>query len=98
MVVFRDATATSLANPSATFRPVTEVDKERIFEPIGEWLLKFERAVIETGGIATHDNPPSSNLFTEVDEGFRNRGFGSYLLQKPQRLAHETGRSVQRRE
>ena len=94
-VVFSDALATCLANPGATFRPVTEADKERIFEhkvePVGEWLLEIEEAVIATGGVATHYNPPYGDLYMEVDEGFRKRGFGGYLIQELKRVAYETG-------
>ena len=71
-VVFHDALTTSLAVPGAIFREVTEADKERIFEhkvePVGEWLLEVDGAIVATGGIATHYNPPYGDLFMEVDE------------------------------
>jgi GNAT superfamily N-acetyltransferase len=95
-VIFQDAHATSLAIPGATFRPVTEADKQRIFEhnvePVGEWLLEHDGVIVATGGIATHYNPPYGDLFMEVDERSRRRGYGSYLIQELKRACYETGR------
>jgi GNAT superfamily N-acetyltransferase len=43
-VMFHDALTTSLAAPGATFREVTDADKEKIFEhkvePVGDWLVE----------------------------------------------------------
>lgn len=94
-VIFHDAMVTRLAIPGAVFRPVSEADKDRIFEhrveSVGEWLLELDGAVVATGGVATHYNPPYGDLFMEVDERFRRRGFGSYLIQELKRVAYETG-------
>ncbi len=95
-VLFHDAVATSLAIPGAIFRPVAEADEDRIFEhrlePVGEWLLEHDGAVVATGGIATHYNPPYADLFMEVVERSRRRGYGSYLIQELKRACYETGR------
>lgn len=95
-VVFHDALTTSLAAPGATFREATEADTERIFEhkvePVGEWLLEHGGAVVATGGIATHYNPPYGDIYMEVDERSRRRGFGSYLVQELKRACYEMGR------
>jgi GNAT superfamily N-acetyltransferase len=95
-VVFHDALTTNLAVPGATFREATEADKERIFEhkvePIGEWLIEHGGAIVATGGIATHYNPPYGDIFMEVDEPSRRRGYGSYLVQELKRTAYEMGR------
>ncbi len=94
-ILFHDALATHLEIPDVTFRPITEADKERIFEhnvePVGEWLIEHEGAVVATGGIATHYNTPYGDLFMEVDERFRRRGYGSYLIQELKRTCYETG-------
>ncbi len=77
-VIFNDVVTTNLAITGATSRQVTEVDKERIFEhkaePVGEWLIEHDGAIVATGGIATHYNPPYGDLFMEVNEPFRRRG------------------------
>jgi GNAT superfamily N-acetyltransferase len=95
-VVFRDALTTNLAVPGTTFREVTASDGEKIFEhkvePVGEWLLEVDGAIVATGGIATHYNPPYGDVFMEVDEPFRRRGYGSYLIQELKRACYEMGR------
>jgi GNAT superfamily N-acetyltransferase len=39
-----------------------------------------------------HYNPPYGDIFMEVDERFRNRGFGSYLVQEVKRVCYESGK------
>jgi GNAT superfamily N-acetyltransferase len=94
-VVFHDALTTSLANPGGIFRPVTEADSERIFEhrvePVGDWIIEHDGAIVATGGIATHYNPPYGDLFMEVNEPHRRRGYGSYLIQELKRTSYELG-------
>ena len=95
-VVFRDALTTSLAVPEATFRQVTDADQERIFEhkvePVGDWIIESDGAVAATGGILYHYNLPYGDIFMEVAEPFRRRGYGSYLVQELKRVCYETGR------
>jgi GNAT superfamily N-acetyltransferase len=95
-VVFADALTTSLSVPGAILREVAEADRGRIFEhkvePVGEWLLEVDGGIVATGGIATHYNPPYGDLFMEVDEPHRRRGYGSYLIQELKRVAYETGK------
>jgi GNAT superfamily N-acetyltransferase len=94
-VVFHDALTTHLQIPGVTFRPVADADQERIFEHkvegVGDWLLENNGVIVATGGIATHYNPPYGDLYMEVDERFRRRGFGSYLIQELKRTSYETG-------
>jgi GNAT superfamily N-acetyltransferase len=96
VVVFHDALTTNLAVPGASFREVTEADKERIFEhkvePVGEWLLEHGGAIVATGGVALHYNPPYGDIFMEVDAPSRRQGFGSYLVQELKRASYEMGR------
>jgi GNAT superfamily N-acetyltransferase len=97
-IVFHDALTTALTIPGARFRPVTEADQARIFEHkvegVGEWLIEIEDegTVVATGGIATHYNPPYGDLYMEVDEPRRRRGYGSYLIQELKRASYEMGR------
>jgi GNAT superfamily N-acetyltransferase len=95
-VVFHDALTTGFILPVATFREVTDADKERIFEhkvePLGEWLVEDAGAVVATGGIALHYNLPFGDIYMEVDEPYRRRGFGSYLIQELKRVCYEMGR------
>jgi GNAT superfamily N-acetyltransferase len=95
-IVFHDAMTTSLSIPGATFREVTEADKEHVFahkvEPVGEWLIEDAGAVVATGGIAFHYNLPYGDIYMEVDEPCRRRGYGSYVIQELKRVCYEMGR------
>jgi GNAT superfamily N-acetyltransferase len=94
-ILFHDALTTHLDIPEVTFRQVTEPDKEQIFEhkvePAGDWLIERDGIIVATGGIMTHYNPPYGDLYMEVDERFRRRGYGSYLIQELKRVSYETG-------
>ena len=59
---------------------------------MGEWLIEHDGAIVATGGIATHYNPPYGDLYMEVDERSRRRGYGSYLIQELKRACYEMGR------
>ena len=95
-VVFHEGLTTNLSAQGVIFREATEADKGRIFEhriePVGEWLLERDGAVVATGGIATHYNPPYGDLFMEVDEPHHRRGYGGYLIQELKRSCYEMGR------
>ena len=95
-VLFHDALTTRLAVPGANFREVTPGDEGRIFghkvEPVGGWLVEHGGEVVATGGIALHYNPPYGDLYMEVAEPFRRRGYGSFLIQELKRIGYETGR------
>jgi GNAT superfamily N-acetyltransferase len=95
-VVFRDAEATNLTVPGATFRVATEEDKERIFEhnvePVGDWLIEYAGVIVASGGILFHYNLPYGDIYMEVDACCRRRGYGSYLIQELKRACYEMGR------
>ena len=94
-IVFRDAGPTALAAPGAVLRPTAAVDRSAIFphqrEPAGDWALMVGAQVVATGGILRHDNPPYGDIYMEVREDLRRRGYGSYLVQELKRVAHESG-------
>jgi GNAT superfamily N-acetyltransferase len=95
-IVFHDALTTNLDVPGATFRRVTEADQGRIFEhtvePAGDWLIEDDGAIVATGGIMLHYNPPYGDIYMEVDGPRRRQGYGSYLIQELKRACYEMGR------
>jgi GNAT superfamily N-acetyltransferase len=46
---------------------------------------------VATGGLMFHYNVPYADIYMEVAEPFRQRGFGSYLVQELKRLAYALG-------
>ncbi len=95
-VLFHDAATTSLGVDGAIFRETTSLDRAKMFEhtmePVGDWLLEVDGAIVATGGFMLHYNPPYADIYMEVAEGFRRRGHGSYLVQELKRACRETGR------
>jgi GNAT superfamily N-acetyltransferase len=95
-ILFHDAFTTNLIAPDVCFRRVAEGDQGRVFphmrEPVGDWILDAGGEVIATGGILFHYNPPYGDIYMEVAEPSRRRGYGSYLVQELKRTCYEMGR------
>jgi GNAT superfamily N-acetyltransferase len=95
-ILFEDAFPTQLNCPTGVFRKVTEADTERLFEhkhePAGEWMVESDGVAVATGGALFHYNPPYGDLYMEVHESYRRRGFGSYLLQEVKKICYEMGK------
>lgn len=89
-IVFHDRLTTTLPANGAIFRRATPDDAARIFphhhEPVGDWLLELDGAIIATGGILFHYNRPYGDLYMEIAAPFRRRGLGSYLVQELKRI------------
>jgi GNAT superfamily N-acetyltransferase len=92
-IVFRDANTTALPPNGAVVRRVTS-DKETrcaIAERAGntECVLQLGNETVATGGLMFHYNVPYADVYMDVAEPYRRRGFGSYLVQELKRLAYE---------
>jgi GNAT superfamily N-acetyltransferase len=96
VILFHDALTTNLVIPGVTFRRVTEADKEIIFahtgEPVGDWMIEANGEIAATGGILFHYNVPYGDIYMEVAEPCRRRGYGSYLVQELKRTCYEMGK------
>lgn len=92
-ILFADALTTSLDVPGASFARVTEGDHGRMFrhrdEGVGAWMVESAGEIVATGGILFHYNPPYGDIYMEVAEPHRRRGFGSYLVQELKRTCYE---------
>ena len=55
-------------------------------------MIELDHLVVASGGVLTHYNPPYGDIYMEVDEAFRRRGIGSYLVQELKRVAYESGK------
>ena len=95
-ILFHDGLTTNLLVSGITFRRVTEADKARTFphkvEPVGDYIIEADGEVAATGGILVHYPVPYGDIYMEVAEPFRRRGYGSYLVQELKRTCYEMGR------
>jgi GNAT superfamily N-acetyltransferase len=94
--LFFDAFTTNLPCPNGTFRRLPVEEQSSVFnhraEPIGEWAVEANGAVVATGGALYHYNPPYGDIYMEVAEHARRQGFGSYLVQELKRVTYEIGK------
>lgn len=81
-ILFHDRLTTTLRPVGAIFGPSTSA---------GEWTVEVDGEVVAKGGILFHYNRPYGDIYIEVAEPFRRRGFGSYLVQELKRVAYEGG-------
>ncbi len=94
-IVFRDGVTTTLAPNGAILQPLTPDEETRaaIAQRQGgtEWRLQLDEETVATGGILFHYNEPYGDVYMDVAEPFRRRGFGAYLVQELKRIAYELG-------
>ena len=95
-ILFADKLATAHAPPGAMFRHLSDAERARAFphthEPVGEYGIECEGAVVATGGFTFHYNPPYADLYMEVATSYRQRGLGSFLVQELKRACRQNGR------
>ena len=94
-IVFGDGITTALPANGAVLQPLTS-DRETqmaIAERAGgaEWALQIDGQPAGKGGILFHYNAPYGDVYMEIDEPFRRRGFGAYLVQELKRRAYDLG-------
>jgi GNAT superfamily N-acetyltransferase len=95
-ILFSDQLSTNLPPPTGvTFRALSEPDRATVFEhkmePVGNWGLELDGEIVATGGLLFHYNPPYGDIFMEVAEPYRRRGFASYLIQEVKRECYSEG-------
>jgi GNAT superfamily N-acetyltransferase len=94
-IVFRDGFTTALPANGAVLEPLTSDEQVRasITERQGgpEFLLHVDDTPAGKGGILFHYNPPYGDVYMDIEEPFRRRGFGAYLVQELKRQAYEIG-------
>jgi len=94
-IVFRDGSTTALPSNGAVLQALTSDADVRasIAERQGgpEFLLEVDGKPAGKGGILFHYNPPYGDVYMNIEEPFRGRGFGSYLVQELKRQAYEIG-------
>lgn len=93
-ILFEDHVATQYSIPSAAFRLRREDDVifEHKVEGAGEYVLEINKEIVATGGFLLHYNLPYSDLYMEVKEGERRKGYGAYILQELKKESYKWGR------
>jgi GNAT superfamily N-acetyltransferase len=94
VVLFQDHEVTDYTSPEVVFRSRLGHDQvfEHQVEPIGDYILAHSADVMATGGFMRHYNWPFADLYMEVREDCRGRGYGTFLLQELKKECYLSGR------
>lgn len=91
VVLFEDHSVTDYAFPGVIFRILEENETIYAGDP-GKYVLELNGEIIANGGFLLHYNMPFADLFMDVKEEYRKRGYGSYLLQEVKKQCYLAGR------
>ncbi|HVM89276.1 MAG TPA: GNAT family N-acetyltransferase [Puia sp.] len=78
-ILFEDHFKTELETAHTIFRKKT--DGESVAQDSGEYVLVDNNAIVATGGFVTNYNLPFIDMYYEVKEPFREKGFGALMVQ-----------------
>jgi GNAT superfamily N-acetyltransferase len=92
-ILYHDRLTSNLAPAGAIFRPATDADGLDISanQLRSHGVEETEGVIAAKGGVLFHYNRPYGDIYMEVFEPFRRRGFGSYLVQELKRVCYEQG-------
>jgi hypothetical protein len=94
VILFKDGPVTTLEVAGATFRQ--RMPDEHLFqhnhEPDGDYVIEVNGAVVATGGFLLHYNKPFADLYMEVREDQREKGYGSLVIQEVKKACFISGR------
>jgi RimJ/RimL family protein N-acetyltransferase len=89
-ILFEDKFQTSCEIPGAVFRKQKKEDS--VAEDAGEYVLEQNGVIVATGGFVKNYNLPYIDMFYDVKEDFRKRGFGSLMVQELKKEAYKMAR------
>lgn len=94
VILFKDGPVTNLNIPGAIFREWREDDNlfTHKSEPEGSHVLEINGEIVATGGFLLHYNMPFADLYMEVREDKRRKGYGSFLIQEVKKACYLAGR------
>jgi GNAT superfamily N-acetyltransferase len=94
VVLFEEGTQSSLYVEKVLFRKSNNDDIifDHKAEPVGDYVLELDNEIVATGGFLLHYNMPFADLYMEVKEGYRKKGFGSFLIQEIKKQCYLAGR------
>lgn len=94
VILFEAGPASNIQIANAVFRKRNQADVifEHKAEPVGDYLIEVNKEVVATGGYLTHYNFPFADIYMEVREDQRRKGFGSLLIQEVKKQCYLNGR------
>ena len=94
VILFEEGFASDLKLDNVMFRKRNDTDIvfEHKAEPVGDFVLELNTEIVATGGFLLHYNMPFADLYMEVSEDCRRKGFGSFLIQEIKKQCYLAGR------
>jgi len=92
-ILFHDRYVTRLAPAGATYREATASEEPELPPDHRKYrgVVEVAGQVAATGGVLFHYNRPFGDIYMDVNEPFRRRGFGSFIVQELKRICYENG-------
>jgi GNAT superfamily N-acetyltransferase len=92
-ILFHDRHVTALAPAGAIYRSATAAEAPDASPPelLYRGVVDVDGQVAATGGVLFHYNRPFGDIYMEVNEAFRQRGLGSFIVQELKRICYENG-------
>jgi len=94
-IVFCDGGNTSHPSQGAVLVRITpEAESRQCLEEragSSDWRLELDGTSVGRGGLAFHYNRPYADVYMEIDEPYRRRGFAAYLVQELKRECYAMG-------
>ena len=92
-ILFHDKLLTTRRPEGATFREPTASEAADVPIEQRRWrgVVEVNGQVVATGGVLFHYNRPYGDIYMDVEEPFRRRGLGSFLVQELKRVCYEGG-------
>ncbi|MBS1524063.1 MAG: GNAT family N-acetyltransferase [Bacteroidetes bacterium] len=94
VILFKNGPVTDMHIPGAIFRERQHGDTlfEHYSEPEGTHVIEVGGKVVATGGFLLHYNKPFADLYMEVLESYRRKGYGSLMIQEVKKACFRAGR------
>jgi GNAT superfamily N-acetyltransferase len=94
VILFEDDQYAFLNIPGATFRKKARGDQSftHTSEPDGDYVIEVNGEIVATGGFLLHYNIPFADLYMEVREDQRRKGYGSLMIQELRKACFDAGR------
>ena len=94
VILFEDNVTTDIRIDNVIFRKRIESDVVFVHnaEPAGDYVLEWNNEIVASGGFLLHYNMPFADLYMEVRNDCRKKGFGSFLIQEIQKQCYLAGR------
>lgn len=89
-ILFEEGHTTTLAIPGAIFREPNSQDD--MGKDDSTHIIEWNGEIVASGGLMLNYNPPYADIYMQVKEAFRGKGFGSLIVQELKKEAYRIGK------